>query len=66
MENIVLDKNKIPTHVAIILDGNGRWAKQRHLPRVLGHRKGAFNIYDVAKAAEQKESVLSKWSLNVK
>ncbi len=53
MENIVLDKNKIPNHVAIILDGNGRWAKQRHLPRVLGHRKGAFNIYDVAKAASE-------------
>ena len=27
-------------HVAIIMDGNGRWAKRRHLPRVMGHRKG--------------------------
>ncbi|RMF07483.1 MAG: isoprenyl transferase [Alphaproteobacteria bacterium] len=31
----------IPTHVAIIMDGNGRWARQRGLPRVMGHRKGA-------------------------
>jgi undecaprenyl diphosphate synthase len=30
----------IPRHIAIIMDGNGRWAKQRHLPRVAGHRKG--------------------------
>ena len=30
----------IPRHVAIIMDGNGRWAKQRLLPRVAGHRKG--------------------------
>ena len=52
MSDIVLDKDKIPAHVAIILDGNGRWAKERHLPRVLGHRKGAFNIYEVTKAAQ--------------
>jgi undecaprenyl diphosphate synthase len=31
----------LPTHVAIIMDGNGRWARQRHLPRVEGHRQGA-------------------------
>ncbi len=48
-----LDENKIPKHVAIILDGNGRWAKKRHLPRTFGHRKGAFNIRDVAKSAEK-------------
>ncbi|MBT6530345.1 MAG: hypothetical protein HOK99_05465, partial [Betaproteobacteria bacterium] len=29
-----------PTHVAIIMDGNGRWANERYLPRVLGHRSG--------------------------
>ena len=32
---------KIPQHVAIIMDGNGRWAKQRHMPRTYGHAKGA-------------------------
>ena len=34
-------KATLPQHVAIIMDGNGRWAKQRHLPRVEGHRQGA-------------------------
>ena len=37
MENLY----KIPKHVAIIMDGNGRWAKRRGLPRIFGHRKGA-------------------------
>lgn len=36
MENL-----NIPQHVAIILDGNGRWAKKRHLPRNMGHRQGS-------------------------
>ena len=43
-----LDMTKIPAHIAIILDGNGRWAKSHGLPRVLGHRKGAFNLKDIA------------------
>ena len=34
----------VPRHVAIIMDGNGRWAKQRHLPRLAGHRAGTKNI----------------------
>lgn len=42
----------IPRHVAIILDGNGRWAKKHNRPRVYGHRKGAFNINRVASHAE--------------
>ncbi|MGA8432919.1 MAG: isoprenyl transferase, partial [Candidatus Sulfotelmatobacter sp.] len=32
-----LDKNRLPRHIAIIMDGNGRWAKRRHMPRVAGH-----------------------------
>ncbi len=44
-----INKNKIPSHVAMILDGNGRWAKKRLMPRTYGHRKGAFNIVDIAK-----------------
>lgn len=43
-----LDQNKMPVHIAMILDGNGRWAKKRLLPRTMGHRKGAFNIRDIA------------------
>lgn len=46
-----LDMNRIPNHVAIILDGNGRWAKERNKPRIYGHRHGAFNLRDVAKYA---------------
>ncbi len=41
----------LPTHVAIIMDGNGRWAKQRHLPRVEGHRVGAESVRAVVRAA---------------
>ncbi len=48
-----LDKNKLPHHIAIILDGNGRWAKKKLLPRNLGHRKGAFNIRDIANVCNQ-------------
>ncbi|HKV25714.1 MAG TPA: isoprenyl transferase [Candidatus Acidoferrum sp.] len=35
-----LDLHRLPRHVAVIMDGNGRWAQQRHLPRVAGHRSG--------------------------
>ena len=35
---------QIPRHLAIIMDGNGRWAEQRHLPRILGHRKGVETV----------------------
>ena len=45
------DNKKIPTHVAIILDGNGRWAKKRGLPRNFGHLKGCDNVEPVCKAA---------------
>ena len=40
----------VPTHVAIIMDGNGRWAKQRHLPRVEGHRNGVESVRAVVRA----------------
>ncbi len=45
------DREKIPQHVAIILDGNGRWAKARWLPRSVGHRAGVDNIQPVVEAA---------------
>ena len=44
-------KATLPQHVAIIMDGNGRWAKQRHLPRVEGHRQGAESARTIIKAA---------------
>jgi len=40
----------IPRHVAIIMDGNGRWAVRRHLPRIAGHRAGTENLRQVIKA----------------
>ncbi len=39
-----MNENKIPKHVAIIMDGNGRWAKQRFLPRTVGHTQGVKNL----------------------
>jgi len=42
-------RENLPTHVAIIMDGNGRWAKQRHLPRVEGHRVGVESVRAVLK-----------------
>jgi len=45
LEKKVMSK-KIPHHIAIILDGNGRWANKRGLPRTMGHRKGAENLRD--------------------
>jgi undecaprenyl diphosphate synthase len=42
---------RVPKHVAIIMDGNGRWAKQRGLPRSIGHRQGTENLRTIIKAA---------------
>ena len=39
--------NRLPAHVAVIMDGNGRWAAQRHLPRVEGHRAGIESVREV-------------------
>ena len=44
-------KASLPQHVAIIMDGNGRWAKQRNLPRVEGHRQGAESARTIIRAA---------------
>ena len=41
----------VPNHVAIIMDGNGRWAKQRNLPRTAGHREGVKSTQEVIKAS---------------
>ena len=49
----MLDKNNIPKHVAIIMDGNGRWAKERALPRSAGHRAGIDRVKEVIKAASE-------------
>ncbi|MHA8111222.1 isoprenyl transferase [Lactobacillaceae bacterium Melli_B4] len=46
-----LDLNRIPNHIAIIMDGNGRWAQKRHLPRIAGHKKGMETVKTITKAA---------------
>lgn len=46
---------KVPRHIAIIMDGNGRWAKQRLLPRVAGHRKGVEAVRATVRACIERE-----------
>ena len=41
----------LPRHVAVIMDGNGRWAKSRHLPRIEGHRRGADSAREIIRTA---------------
>jgi undecaprenyl diphosphate synthase len=48
-----LDLDRIPEHVAIVMDGNGRWAQQRGLPRTEGHGAGEEALWDTVKGAEQ-------------
>ncbi len=43
----------IPKHIAIIMDGNGRWAKEQNLPRVKGHEQGIITVKDIVKASSQ-------------
>ena len=47
----MIDLNRIPNHVAIIMDGNGRWAEQRNLPRALGHNAGMKAMKEIVKRA---------------
>jgi undecaprenyl diphosphate synthase len=46
-----LDPRRLPRHIAIIMDGNGRWARQRHLPRVAGHRAGVEAVRSTVETA---------------
>jgi undecaprenyl diphosphate synthase len=46
-------KRELPRHVAIIMDGNGRWAKRRNLPRIEGHRKGASSVREIVRASRE-------------
>lgn len=49
----MLDKNNIPEHIAIILDGNGRWARKRGLPRSFGHRVGIKRIKQIVNGSRE-------------
>ncbi len=59
------DEATIPRHVAIIMDGNGRWAKARRLPRLAGHKQGVEAVRRVSKAArEQGVEVLTLYAFS--
>ncbi|MGB2183926.1 MAG: isoprenyl transferase [Flavobacteriaceae bacterium] len=55
MTPIDIDIKRLPKHIAIIMDGNGRWAKLRNQPRVFGHREGAKSVRKVVEAAARLE-----------
>jgi undecaprenyl diphosphate synthase len=50
-----LDKEKLPQHIAIIMDGNGRWAKKRNLERIVGHQKGIESAREIVKFCREAE-----------
>ena len=49
VEDSIIDKNNIPKHIAIIMDGNGRWAKAHSLPRIAGHKEGIISVRAITK-----------------
>ncbi|GAB6170113.1 isoprenyl transferase [Clostridium carnis] len=51
--NLEIDRNNIPKHIAIIMDGNGRWAKAKKLPRTMGHKAGVETIRRIVKESDK-------------
>ena len=49
IEDSIINKNNIPKHIAIIMDGNGRWAKSHSLPRIAGHKEGIDSVRAITK-----------------
>src|SRR3989442_7526721 len=61
-----IDRSALPAHIAIIMDGNGRWASRRGLPRVAGHRAGINAVREVVEgSAEIGISVLTLYAFSV-
>jgi len=48
-----IDLSKLPKHIAIIMDGNGRWAKSKNMPRVFGHKNGVTSVREVSEACAE-------------
>ncbi|MGD0437243.1 MAG: undecaprenyl diphosphate synthase family protein, partial [Bryobacteraceae bacterium] len=48
-----IDSERLPAHIAIIMDGNGRWARRRSLPRAAGHRAGIESVRTLVEACSQ-------------
>jgi len=60
-----VDNTQVPQHIAIIMDGNGRWAKNRHQPRFMGHRAGVKSVENIVKhCAEIGVNVLSLFAFS--
>ncbi len=53
LQDRLLESGAIPQHIAIIMDGNGRWAKKRGLPRIAGHHEGVNSVRDIVEACGQ-------------
>jgi undecaprenyl diphosphate synthase len=61
-----LEKNKLPKHIAIIMDGNGRWAKKRRLPRLAGHRAGIKRVREIVRfTAELGIPILTLYAFSI-
>src|SRR6187549_1128607 len=61
-----IDRTALPAHIAIIMDGNGRWARKRGLPRVAGHRAGISAVREVVEAsAELGIQVLTLYAFSI-
>src|SRR5499427_6034340 len=61
-----IDRSALPAHIAIIMDGNGRWARRRGLPRVAGHRAGIRAVREVVEgAAELGIPVLTLYAFSI-
>ena len=50
-QQVEIDQHNLPKHIAIIMDGNGRWAKEKNLPRTVGHQQGSNTVRDILKAS---------------
>jgi undecaprenyl diphosphate synthase len=61
-----VDFDRLPAHIAVIMDGNGRWAAQRHLPRVEGHRAGIESVREVVEGSARLDiRVLTLYAFSV-
>ena len=64
IESENVEKLRMPKHVAVIMDGNGRWAQARGLPRVEGHRKGANTVRRISEACRELGCLVRQVRLN--
>ena len=69
IEETLLDRvdfKRLPRHIAVIMDGNGRWARARHLPRVEGHRAGIASVREIVETAARLElGVMTLYAFSV-